>query len=280
MTGAAITGIKPAGVGVWLPRLRNGNDLKLSSRLDGPPTSTPPSQQTHNITLLKVSITHTHTTVLQLCGICPGQPRWAGTRRNIHPLHSSLSAFSIYYDLRHPPYSIHLLYSLFPQSLSKFFLVYLLAWYPPPYTLYISSPNHCLLFAAHAHTITTCSAVVLSNVSIKWHQFVLKMTLRNIKYTLCLKKESPQLASPVNKQHRCLNQQQKTPKWVRFTCSRWRGGIWESFLSIDWWWRCVSIQWRWRYIWTAGGEYVKVNQIITGLWRTTYTDTIHQQKLK
>ena len=33
--------------------------------------------------------THTHTTVLRLCGICPGQPGWAGTRRNIHPLHSS-----------------------------------------------------------------------------------------------------------------------------------------------------------------------------------------------
>jgi len=30
--------------------------------------------------------THTHTTVLRLCGFCPGQPGWAGTRRNIHPL--------------------------------------------------------------------------------------------------------------------------------------------------------------------------------------------------
>jgi len=30
--------------------------------------------------------THTHnTTILRLCGICPGQPGWAGTRRNIHP---------------------------------------------------------------------------------------------------------------------------------------------------------------------------------------------------
>jgi len=29
---------------------------------------------------------HTHTTVLRLCGICPGQPGWAGTRKNIHPL--------------------------------------------------------------------------------------------------------------------------------------------------------------------------------------------------
>jgi len=27
-----------------------------------------------------------HTTVLRLFGFCPGQPGWAGTRRNIHPL--------------------------------------------------------------------------------------------------------------------------------------------------------------------------------------------------
>ena len=74
---------------------------------------------------------------------------------------SSLSAFSIYYNPWHPPYSIHVLYSLFPQSLSKFSLVYLLAWYPPPHTPYISSPNHCLLFATHAHIIGTCFAVVL-----------------------------------------------------------------------------------------------------------------------
>ena len=32
---------------------------------------------------------------------------------------------------------------------------------PPLYTSYISSPNHCLLFTAYAHTITTCFAVVL-----------------------------------------------------------------------------------------------------------------------
>jgi len=30
--------------------------------------------------------THTHTTVLRLCGFCPGQPAWAGTRRNIDPV--------------------------------------------------------------------------------------------------------------------------------------------------------------------------------------------------
>jgi len=79
-----------------------------------------------------------------------------GTRRNIHPLtpimviNHSLSAFSIYYDPWHPPCSIYMLDSLFPQSLSKFSLVYLLAWHPPLHTIYVSSPNHCLLFAAHA----------------------------------------------------------------------------------------------------------------------------------
>jgi len=53
-----------------------------------------------------------------------------------------------------------MLYCLFPQSLSKFCLVYFLAWHLPPHTPYISSPNHYLLFATHAHTIVTCFAVV------------------------------------------------------------------------------------------------------------------------
>jgi len=30
--------------------------------------------------------TRTHTNVLRLSGFCLGQPRWAGTRRNIHSL--------------------------------------------------------------------------------------------------------------------------------------------------------------------------------------------------
>ena len=41
--------------------------------------------------------------------------------------------------------------TVFFHSLSKFSLVYLLAWHPPLHSPYISSPNHCLLFAAHAH---------------------------------------------------------------------------------------------------------------------------------
>jgi len=69
--------------------------------------------------------THTHTTVLQLCGFCPGQPGWADTRRNIHPLtpivviNRPLFASSIYYDPQHPSCSIHAPDNLFPQSLSK-----------------------------------------------------------------------------------------------------------------------------------------------------------------
>jgi len=48
----------------------------------------------------------------------------------------------------------------FAQPLSKSSLVYLLVWSPPLHTPYISSPNECLLFATHAHTIITCFAVV------------------------------------------------------------------------------------------------------------------------
>ena len=94
---------------------------------------------------------HTHTNVLQLSGFCLGQPRWAGTRRNIHPLtlivaiSHPLSASSIYYDPWHPPCSIYMPDSLFPQSISKFSSVYLFAWHPPLHTPYIYSPNYCLL---------------------------------------------------------------------------------------------------------------------------------------
>jgi len=48
----------------------------------------------------------------------------------------------------------------FAQPFSKSSLIYLLVWNPPLHTPYISSPNHCLLFATHAHTIATCFAVV------------------------------------------------------------------------------------------------------------------------
>jgi len=105
-------------------------------------------------------------TVLQLSGFYPLLPAWAGTRRNFHPLtliliiNHPLSASSICCDPWHPPCLIFVPNSLFAQPLSKSSLVYLLVWQPPLHTPYISSPNHCLLFAAHAHTIATCLAVV------------------------------------------------------------------------------------------------------------------------
>ena len=82
--------------------------------------------------------TRTYTTILWLSGFCLGQPGWDW--RNIHPLtplvviSRPLSASSIYYDPQHPLCSIYMPDSLFPQSLSKFSLVYLLAWHPQLYT--------------------------------------------------------------------------------------------------------------------------------------------------
>jgi len=68
--------------------------------------------------------THNH---LRLYGFCLGQPRWAGTRRNIHPLtpivviNCPLSTSSIQHDPWHPSCSVHAPDSLFPQSLQVFF---------------------------------------------------------------------------------------------------------------------------------------------------------------
>ena len=52
--------------------------------------------------------------------------------------------------------------SPFPQPLSRSSLVFLLVWDPLLHTPYPFSPNHHLIFATHAHTvtITTCLAIV------------------------------------------------------------------------------------------------------------------------
>ena len=70
--------------------------------------------------------------------------------------------------------------NLFAQPLSMSSLVYLLVWSPPPHIPYISSPNQCLLFAAHAHTIATCFAVV----SILYHLFLVFLSTPYLE--LCL----------------------------------------------------------------------------------------------
>jgi len=69
--------------------------------------------------------------------------------------HSHLFWSSIIFYLLPLSTTIH---GLFPVKFTC--LVYLLVWHPPLHTPYISSPNHCLLFATHAHTSATCSTVV------------------------------------------------------------------------------------------------------------------------
>jgi len=70
---------------------------------------------------------HAHTTILWLYEFCLGQPGWAGTRRNIHPLtpivviNRPLSDSSIYYDPWHASCSVHLPDSHF-HNLSPSFL--------------------------------------------------------------------------------------------------------------------------------------------------------------
>jgi len=100
---------------------------------------------------------------------CPRLPGSAGTRRkhshtHTYPDHQS-SFISFLCLLRSIASSLFNLRnvcdSLSAQSLSKSSLVNLLVWHPPLHTPYISSSNHCLLFATHSHTIATCFAVVL-----------------------------------------------------------------------------------------------------------------------
>jgi len=50
--------------------------------------------------------------------------------------------------------------TVFFHNLCPSFLWSTSAWHPPLHTPYISTPNHCLLFTAHSHTIANCFAVV------------------------------------------------------------------------------------------------------------------------
>jgi len=102
--------------------------------------------------------THNHFTTLNFLQYNPGQPVPAETFTHSHPSWSLVIPY-----LLPPSIMIHGIFpvqftclTLFFHNLSKFSLVYLLAWHPQFHTPYISSSNHCLLFAAHAHTITFC----------------------------------------------------------------------------------------------------------------------------
>jgi len=90
--------------------------------------------------------THMHNCFLALW-IVSGTPGWTGTRRNTYC--GRQSSLICLWSMVTSLFNLHAW-----QSLSKFSLVYLLAWHPALHTPYISSPNHCLLFTAFAHTIT------------------------------------------------------------------------------------------------------------------------------
>ena len=81
-------------------------------------------------------------------------PSWSSS--NLYQLLPSTMIHSIL------PVQITCLEIFFAQRLSTSSLVYLLVWSPPPHIPYTSSPNQCLLFAAHAHTVATWFAAVPS----------------------------------------------------------------------------------------------------------------------
>ena len=110
------------------------------------------------------STTATTTAVLQTTQ--RGELSWY-QKKNILPLtpilitNHPLSPSSIYYN---HPCSIYLPDSLFAPSLSKFSLVYLLTWHLALHTPYISSHNHYILLATHAHcNLFCCSTEIMSS---------------------------------------------------------------------------------------------------------------------
>ena len=128
-----------------------------------------------------VTTSHTHnTTVLWLCENCPGQPGWAGTRRNIHPLHSSWSSII-------PICFLHLLRhmasSLFnPRALQSFSTISLQVFFGLPLGLVTSTlysihfftqslssfrstcPYHHNLFCCSTETMSSNSSLPLNSL--------------------------------------------------------------------------------------------------------------------
>ena len=108
--------IKPSVIKVQHVARGTGSDLWLERHVSG------------RVKFLINCIIHTHN--------CPRLPRWAGTRRNIHPLtpilflRHPISTSSIYYDPQHPHCSVHVLDSPFLQPLSKLSLVFRLVLNP------------------------------------------------------------------------------------------------------------------------------------------------------
>ena len=92
----------------------------------------------------------------------------------------SFASLLHYYDPWHPPCSIYVPDSLFCTTSLQILFSLPLGLEPPLHAPYISSPNHCLLFATNAHTIATCLAVVPR----LWHLFL--VSLSTLYLELCL----------------------------------------------------------------------------------------------
>jgi len=118
----------------------------------------------------KYTHTRTHAQMQPLCSsrafarttsVSRYQKKYSPTHMVInHPL----SASSIYpwYPLR----SIYMPDSLFPQSLSKFSLVYLLAWHPPLHTPYfIQSLSSFRSTCPYHRNLFCCSTEIMSKVA-------------------------------------------------------------------------------------------------------------------
>jgi len=87
-------------------------------------------------------------------GHCPGWPWPSAATAPTHTYRGHQSSLICF---------LHSILSVQFTCLTVFFQVFFglpLDLHPPLHTPYISSPSHSLLFAAHAHTITTCFAVV------------------------------------------------------------------------------------------------------------------------
>ena len=100
-----------------------------------------------------------------LTAVCPGQPGYAGTRRNIHPLTPilvnvlPLSLFSICNGPWHPLYSAYVLDSPLEQPLSRSSGLPLGLEPSTSYSMHFFTQSSSS-FAAHAHTNAACSAAI------------------------------------------------------------------------------------------------------------------------
>jgi len=111
--------------------------------------------------------THTHTTILQLYGFCPGQSGWAGTRRNIHPL-TPIVVICFLHLLRSMAFCI-----FNPRALQSFSTISLQVFFglplgPAPSTSYSkhfftqSLSSFCSIFPYH-YNLFCCSTEIMSS---------------------------------------------------------------------------------------------------------------------